>query len=98
MAGAEPATHKPDPGAFDRKSLEKIETAYSQQNRIAATEEETIRFSCNVINIGDQILMHTAEGIANRICAAGYRVSELPLGEFVIRKGRRGEEFGTSLE
>lgn len=71
------------PGAFDRKSLEKIETAYSRQNRIAVTEEEAKRLSCNVLNVGDEILMHTAGGIANRIRAAGYRVSELPLGEFV---------------
>ena len=71
------------PGAFDRRSLEKIESVYSPQNRIAVTEEEAIQFSCNVVNVGNDVLMHTARTVASRIRAAGYRVSEFPLGEFI---------------
>jgi N-dimethylarginine dimethylaminohydrolase len=75
------------PGAFDRRSLEKIEGVYSRPNRIAVTEEEAVQFSCNVINVGDKVLMHTAGGVANRIRAYGYRVSEFPLGEFIKAGG-----------
>jgi N-dimethylarginine dimethylaminohydrolase len=75
------------PGAFDRRSLEKIERAYGPPNRITVTEEEAVQFCCNVINVGHEILMHTGGGVANRIRAAGYRVSEFPLGEFIKAGG-----------
>lgn len=75
------------PEAFDRRSLEKIEQAYSPHQRIALSEAEAIQFACNVINIGDEVLMHTAGTAADRIRAAGYHVSELPLGEFVKAGG-----------
>ncbi|SFS13808.1 N-Dimethylarginine dimethylaminohydrolase [Granulicella pectinivorans] len=71
------------PGAFDRRSLRKIEDAYSPNNRIALSEVEAVQFACNVINVGDQVLMHTAGSAASRIRSAGYEVSEFPLGEFV---------------
>jgi N-dimethylarginine dimethylaminohydrolase len=75
------------PGAFDRRSLEKIEGVYSPSNRIAVTAEEAVQFACNVINIGDEVLMHDANGVASRVRAAGYRVSEFPLDEFIKRGG-----------
>jgi len=72
------------PGAFDRKSLARIDEAYSLRQRIAVTEEEAVQFCCNVINVGSDVLMHASRGsVANRLRAAGYRVSEFPLGEFV---------------
>jgi len=72
------------PGAFDRRSLEKIEDAYASNKRIAVTEQEAAQFACNVINVANDILMHASSGgVANRLRNAGYRVAEFPLGEFV---------------
>ena len=72
------------PAAFDQQSLEAIEAAYPAARRIAVTEAEAAHFSCNVINLGRDVLMHKAAGsIAARLRARGYRVTELPLGEFL---------------
>jgi len=66
------------PEAFDHKSLAKIQDAYSPHERIALSKEEAVQFACNVINIGGEVLMHTAGSAADHIRVAGYRVSELP--------------------
>ncbi|WP_232298697.1 dimethylarginine dimethylaminohydrolase family protein [Granulicella tundricola] len=72
------------PGAFDAMSLALIEAAYPAERRIMATESEAAQFGCNVINIGRDVLMHKASGrLAERLRAAGYAVTELPLGEFL---------------
>ena len=72
------------PGAFDVESLAHIEAAYPADRRIALTESEATQFGCNVINLGRDILMHKASGsVATRLRTGGYRVTELPLNEFL---------------
>jgi N-dimethylarginine dimethylaminohydrolase len=72
------------PGAFDVESLATIEAAYPPEMRIALNEHEATQFGSNVINIGRDILMHKGAGTAAaRLRAEGYRVTELPLGEFL---------------
>ena len=72
------------PEAFDAASLRMIEAAYPEPMRMAVTEREATQFGCNVINLGDRILMHAMPGtVASRLRAVGYGVSELPLGEFL---------------
>ena len=51
--------------------------------RIALTEKQATRFGCNVINAGQDVLMHECPAIAERLRAMGYRVTELDLSEFV---------------
>ena len=72
------------PGAFDRSSRALIEQAYPESMRIAVSEQEAAHFACNLLNLGQHILMHTGSvATAQRLGAAGYRVTELPLDEFV---------------
>jgi N-dimethylarginine dimethylaminohydrolase len=72
------------PAAFDAQSLQLIEAVYPADMRIALTESEAAQFGCNVINVGRNIILHQATGtVATRLRTAGYKVTELPLGEFL---------------
>ena len=72
------------PGAFDQPSLAKIEAAYPAEKRIAVTEREATHFACNVINVGQSILMGaTGTDLAQRLGRLGYEVTELNLSEFI---------------
>jgi ornithine--oxo-acid transaminase len=72
------------PGAFDAASLRRIEERYPPRMRIAVDEAEAAQFSCNVLNFDGHVLMHEYPGtVARRLRGAGYRVTELPLGEFL---------------
>jgi ornithine--oxo-acid transaminase len=72
------------PEAFDAESLRLIEDAFAPRMRIAMSEAEAAHFGCNVLNVGRHVLIHEAEGtVARRLRGAGYRVTELPLGEFL---------------
>ena len=77
------------PGAFDARSLEAIAGAYAPEMRIEVSEIEAAHFGCNLINIGEEILMHDAgfgmraNSVSARLRMHGYRVTELELGEFL---------------
>jgi N-dimethylarginine dimethylaminohydrolase len=77
------------PGAFDAASLETIAGAYDPEMRIAVSECEAARFGCNLINVGNEIVMHETgcggrdNSVVRRLRARGYRVTETPLGEFL---------------
>jgi N-dimethylarginine dimethylaminohydrolase len=71
------------PEAFDADSLAKIEASYEAGKLIAVSELEATQFACNVINIGQHILMGAVQtGLAKRLSGYGYGVTELPLSEF----------------
>ena len=72
------------PGAFDAASLRRIEDRYPPRMRIAVDEAEAAHFGCNVLNVGPNVIMHEYSGtVARRLRGAGYRVTELGLGEFL---------------
>jgi ornithine--oxo-acid transaminase len=72
------------PEAFDATSRVKIEAAYAPENRIAVTEAEATHFACNLINVGQSILMGaTGTDLARRLERLGYEVTELDLSEFI---------------
>jgi N-dimethylarginine dimethylaminohydrolase len=77
------------PGAFDAKSRAEIERAYGPEKRIAVTEAEATAFACNVINIGNTILMGKVpadtrrDGVVERLGALGFEVVEIELSEFL---------------
>jgi N-dimethylarginine dimethylaminohydrolase len=71
------------PEAFDAASLAKIEAVYSADKRIAVSEMEATRFACNVINVGQHILMGMVEtDLPDRLRGLGYEVAALDLSEF----------------
>lgn len=70
--------------AFDAESRALIEATYPVEMRIKVTETEATQFACNLLNLGRQVLMHKTGGwAAERLQSKGYRVTELPLGEFL---------------
>lgn len=71
------------PEAFDAASLAKIEASYPADKRIIVSELEATQFACNVINIGQDILMGAVDtDLSKRLGGFGYNVTELPLSEF----------------
>ncbi len=77
------------PGAFDAASLEAIAGEYAPEMRIEVSEAEAAHFGCNLINLGTQVVMHETgygsqvNSVAARLRVRGYRVSEVPMGEFL---------------
>ncbi|MEO6802850.1 MAG: arginine deiminase-related protein [Granulicella sp.] len=73
------------PEAFDSESREKIEAAYAEDKRIIVTEQEATHFACNVINIGQNIILNqlTHSDLPDRLMDLGFDVTQLPLSEFL---------------
>lgn len=72
------------PAAFDGPSQAAIEAAYAPEMRILVTEQEATAFACNVINIGENIVMHkVATDLPQRLARLGFEVRQLDLGEFL---------------
>lgn len=72
------------PGAFDATSVAAIEAAYEPAKRIQVSEQEATAFACNVINIGETILMHMVPtNLASRLMHLGFDVTQLNLSEFL---------------
>ena len=72
------------PGAFDAASLAAIEAAYPASKRIPVSEQEAVAFACNVINVGERILMHkVASDLCHRLTECGFDVLQLDLSEFL---------------
>jgi N-dimethylarginine dimethylaminohydrolase len=85
------------PGAFDARSLEKIEAAYPAEKRIAVTESEATQFGCSVLNVGRSILMGTVRSnLSERLAERGFDVTELVLSEF-LRGGASAKSLALRL-
>ena len=73
------------PGAFDGASLAKIEAAYEPEMRLAVTEGEAAHFACNVLNVGQNIVMQTLHHseLPDRLMDLGFEVTQVVLSEFL---------------
>jgi N-dimethylarginine dimethylaminohydrolase len=73
------------PGAFDAASQRKIEAAYPAEKRIPVTEREATHFACNVINVGQNIILHPVvqSDLPDRLMDLGFDVTQLVLTEFL---------------
>jgi ornithine--oxo-acid transaminase len=72
------------PGAFDAASRAAIEAAYAPGKRIPVSEEEATSFACNVISVGETILMHkVGTDLSCRLGRLGFDVVQLDLSEFI---------------
>ena len=70
------------------------EAAYAPEKRIAVTEAEATHFACNVINVGQNILMAAVGGdLAQRLSRLGYDVTELNLSEFIHGGGSANSAY-----
>jgi len=72
------------PGAFDAPSRAAIESAYAAEKRIVVSEEEATAFACNVISVGETILMHkVSTDLSCRLGRLGFDVVQVDLSEFI---------------
>ncbi len=85
------------PDAFDTPSIARIHAAYPASHRIPVTESEAVEFACNVINIGQHILMgNVNSGLAQRLSAHGFNVEQIDLTEF-LRGGGSAKSLALRL-
>jgi len=76
------------PGAFDESSLKRIEASYPCDYRIAISENDALRFACNVINVnGTLILNGISRALRDQLESKGFRIIEVSLSEFIKAGG-----------
>jgi arginine dihydrolase len=76
------------PPAFDMRSNNQIERRVPPGKRLILEEADAIHFAANGVNIGDALVLHRAgESLKIRLGAAGFRVFESPLTEFIKAGG-----------
>jgi lysine-ketoglutarate reductase/saccharopine dehydrogenase-like protein (TIGR00300 family) len=76
------------PPAFDSRSNNQIERRVPANRRVILEEADAIHFAANGVNIGDAVVLHRAgEALKLRLAAAGFRVFESPLTEFIKAGG-----------
>jgi len=76
------------PRAFDADSVIQIEQIVPEEKRIAIGGDDAAAFACNMVNIGDAIVMNSASPeLKQRLAEAGFRVIETPLDEFMKAGG-----------
>lgn len=76
------------PPAFDAAARSEIERRVPTARRIAVGDEDARDFACNAICLAGNVLLNRASPQLQRaLRSAGYRVIELPLGEFIKAGG-----------
>jgi lysine-ketoglutarate reductase/saccharopine dehydrogenase-like protein (TIGR00300 family) len=76
------------PAAFDTRSNNQIERRVPAGKRLILDEADAIHFAANGVNAGDALILHRAgESLKIRLAAAGFRVFESPLTEFLKAGG-----------
>ena len=76
------------PPAFDDASRAEIERRVPPEKRLAVGAEDAGHFACNAVNIGRRIFMHHARpGLVAELEARGFKVTEVPLSEFLKAGG-----------
>ena len=76
------------PPAFDEASGAAIEAWYPAQRRIAVTEADAMRFSCNAVCVGQTVVLNeVSPALCEALEARGYTVVQVPLGEFLKAGG-----------
>jgi lysine-ketoglutarate reductase/saccharopine dehydrogenase-like protein (TIGR00300 family) len=76
------------PRAFDADSILQIEQLVPEDKRIAISGDDAAAFACNVVNIGDHIVMNKASpDLKEQLGRAGFNVIETPLDEFMKAGG-----------
>lgn len=76
------------PAAFSPESRGAIEAFYGPGERIAVSEADALCFACNAVNLGeDLVLNHVSPGLERSLRDRGFRVTQLPLDEFLKAGG-----------
>ncbi|AKG24045.1 bifunctional arginine dihydrolase/ornithine cyclodeaminase [Calothrix sp. 336/3] len=76
------------PAAFDSYSNRLIEMRVAPEKRIAIAEADAANFACNAVNVESLVVMNKAsESLRGKLTAAGFRIAETPLTEFLKAGG-----------
>jgi len=76
------------PAAFDDKSRALIDSLVPPEKRIAVDERDAMKFCCNAVDLGGDVLMNDAsESLQNRLRAVGFTPVLTPLSEFLKAGG-----------
>jgi N-dimethylarginine dimethylaminohydrolase len=86
------------PGAFTFESNRAIERRVPAVQRFAVCEADAVRFTCNAVNIGNQVILNDASGATiRRLERNGFEVTKTPLTEF-MRSGRAAKCLSLRLD
>ncbi len=76
------------PAAFDEKSRALIESLVPPEKRIAADEEDALKFCCNAVDLDGHVFLNDAsEALRARLRDAGFTPVITPLSEFMKAGG-----------
>lgn len=76
------------PAAFDEAAKAAIAKYVPEGRRIAVDEEDALAFACNAVNLDDTVVLNRAsDALKATLHAAGFRVVETPLDEFLKAGG-----------
>ncbi|MEW6755838.1 MAG: TIGR00300 family protein [Candidatus Latescibacterota bacterium] len=76
------------PRAFDARSVQVIEERVPAEQRLVVGEADALSFACNAVNVGRTVIVNRASAdLRRRLEAAGYRVVQTQLTEFVKAGG-----------
>ncbi len=76
------------PSAFDAYSNRLIELRVPPDKRIPIAEADAVNFACNAVNINQTVVLNKAsDALKQRLHAAGFKVLETPLNEFLKAGG-----------
>lgn len=76
------------PGAFDQRSIAKIESFYSKDKRIIFAEADAVQFAANAINVGRTVILNEiSRDLADHIRSLGFEVVQVQLSEFLKAGG-----------
>lgn len=76
------------PAAFDELSLKTIRDRVPAERRLAVSEADAMRFACNAVRIGHDIVCNDAsDDLRDRLEGWGFRVHATPLDEFMLAGG-----------
>jgi N-dimethylarginine dimethylaminohydrolase len=76
------------PPAFDREALDAIAREIPPEKRIEIGEDDAMRFSCNAVDLGGEIVMNDASpSLRARLVAVGFTPVLTPLSEFMKAGG-----------
>jgi ornithine--oxo-acid transaminase len=76
------------PKAFDAAGLVAIEEHYAPAQRIAVSEEDALRFACNAVNLGPEIVLNRISlELEQQLRDRGFEVTQIELDEFLKAGG-----------
>ena len=76
------------PAAFSPESRRRIEAFYAPEQRIAVAEADAACFACNAVNLGEEVVLnHISPALERTLRDRGFRVTQLPLDEFLKAGG-----------